>query len=204
MYFMVCTLLPLEGQMDPKTVIIVLVIALAFVCLYYFLVRGTPRTRKKKGRPSTKRELTDILKQRMPRIRGAKKGRISHNTHKWLLRVAHEISRLDGVYTKDLTTEELFLVLYVINRLVYTTGTPRQEIRWLKNYFTRVIIVHRAGDCQIRCIRQEGHKYNNCFEVKLKRDPELCTHIPIEVVQRGDLERKGKKSARAVLAKHLH
>lgn len=218
----------MESGMEPRTVILGLLgVALVLVLYLYVIspaiayfrykkflddmmaeIEGDGRAEKRKpGRRETEvngqysREyITQLLKKRMPMIERAKKGKISKEMHSWLLRVAKEIFKVKGVATRDLSARELFLVLYVVNRLVYTTGTSRQDILWLKNYLQRVIIVHRHSDCHIT-FKGSG-KFRNCFEIRFRGDHKLCSHVPLDVVRRGDLERPGKPSARAVLRRY--
>lgn len=185
--------------------LVALLVLLMLVYLYATRIRGRqekPETWRK--RVTNAREMTLVAKERIALLRRAKRGKAKEKAWRaWLCDFAAAVEKF-GVETRLLTTEEVFYVLYAINRLFHAEGVKRNgRLLHLKNYFARVIVRHRLHECTLRYIADDG-KYRETFEVRYGGDSRLCTHLPVhKVFEDNILERSGRPLAKQVLWQYL-
>lgn len=150
----------------------------------------------KERRYTSREEVTAVIHDLFPAIKQVKRrgrgwGKFSNLTRG---------IALYGMDARELSTEELFATLAVLNWGIKTNklrGTAFWMGKEKKDYLARVLVVWRLEDCDEPEFEDDGD-YMGCWTISLDI---WTTHIPDGLLRDGLLERRGRPSAMDALAK---
>jgi hypothetical protein len=110
------------------------------------------------------------------------RSRIPHDLESRLNNVARQICTV-GLVTQDLTVQELFAAVFLVNKLFHD-GDKRALKS--KNYFQRIIVLYHSN--KVRLALGRG-KYSGTYEMS---HGIWSTHVPKHIIRAGNLDRAGK------------